>query len=1052
MFKRNKDVNKDYKETQILKKGGQIMNKNLFRKVVCLVLSLLMVMPVMPNNIYADTEQLNEISIIDGKTNVPTLDETLHKNTNSQKSDTVNLLEAVGGITTPSSINGELLEPSLLIESLTRDISVTKVWSGTGTKPQFVEIVLYENGVEATDREPLILSTSNNWTGSFKELPKYDVTSNVINYTIKETPVLNFISNITGDMESGYIVTNIDAPTGKLNIHFSEVFGVMNSITIKLIHDTGESFTATPTKDKWNSAPYGGYTLIITDNTGLEYELEAQYDQNGKTKYVDNNYFVTDPTAATIHFNYITLKPVAKAVVIKMDEDSNPLAGARFKVTLADGSIKYVTSDSYGYILNGEKIYKGTIITLQETVAPEGYIFDSTIYTINYPNYIDPPTVEKLRVEKNIINYPNIPSMSITKTATETTYDSVGDVIHYAITVANIGNTKLTGVSVIDELLSNELYSSGDINNNGELDINETWTYTGSYTITQDDLNKGEVYNIAVADSDQTDQISDDLTVTSVQNAELTLVKTAEPQTYAKVGDTINYSYSVINSGNVTLSGPFTVADDKVTVNTSTAPTTLEPGASFTVTATYTVKQADIDVGSVTNIAKATNGTVISNEDSVTVTVVKDASISIVKDGMFIDVKNVGFADVNEVINYTFTVTNTGNVTLYSIEVTDPLVKVIGSPIASLAPGETDSITFTASYVIKQADIDAGFVVNTATATALDPQEKPVSSSGSDTVLLTKGYVVIYNANGGSGTMIDINNPYDDGETVTVIANAFTRSGYRFVEWNTKADGSGTRYSGDEKLTFIMPDHDVTLYAQWSRRSDPPVIIIHDPDPPLADLEKFDHFAYVIGYPDGDVKPQNNITREEVAMIFYRLLTDESRNEWLSDANPFTDLENHEWSNRAISTLFNAGIIKGYPDGTFRPSDPITRAEFATIAAKFDKLELNSTSKFTDIFGHWAEKYITSSEIKGWIKGYPDLTFKPEQDITRAEAMTLINNVLERAVPEENIHPDAMFWPDMESNDWYYEAVMEATNSHNYIYEEDKDELWTGMKPNKVWP
>ena len=221
---------------------------------------------------------------------------------------------------------------------------------------------------------------------------------------------------------------------------------------------------------------------------------------------------------------------------------------------------------------------------------------------------------------------------------------------------------------------------------------------------------------------------------------------------------------------------------------------------------------------------------------------------------------------------------------------------------------------------------------------------------------------------------------------------------------------------------------------------------------PLAELEKDDHFAYVIGYPDGDVKPMNNITREEVAMIFYRLLTDESRNSLLSDSNTFTDLEGHGWSNRAISTLYNAGILSGYPDGTFRPSDPISRAEFATIAAKFDKLELNNTTRFTDILGHWAEKYVTSSEIKGWVTGYPNLTFRPEQDITRAEAMTLINNVLERAVPEENIHPDAIFWPDMSSDDWYYEAVMEATNSHDYIYEEDSDELWTGIKANKVWP
>jgi uncharacterized repeat protein (TIGR02543 family) len=316
-----------------------------------------------------------------------------------------------------------------------------------------------------------------------------------------------------------------------------------------------------------------------------------------------------------------------------------------------------------------------------------------------------------------------------------------------------------------------------------------------------------------------------------------------------------------------------------------------------------------------------------------------------------------------------------------------------------------------------------------------------------------KEYSVSYNANGGTGTMNDENSPYKYNSSVTILTNTFTRSNYRFTGWNTQADGKGTAYAAGAE--FTMPAHDVTLYAQWSRKSNPPdpPVIIEDPDPPLVELEKFDHFAYVIGYPEGDVRPLNNITREEVAMIFYRLLTDDSRNQLLSDVSPFTDMDQHHaWSNRAVSTLYNAGIIAGYPDGTFRPSDPITRAEFATIAAKFDKLELGSTSKFTDIFGHWAEKYITSSEVKGWIKGYPDMTFKPEKDITRAEAMTLINNVLERGVPEENIHPDSIFWPDNPNAEWYYEAVMEATNSHNYVYEDDGDELWTEIKPNKVWP
>ena len=317
---------------------------------------------------------------------------------------------------------------------------------------------------------------------------------------------------------------------------------------------------------------------------------------------------------------------------------------------------------------------------------------------------------------------------------------------------------------------------------------------------------------------------------------------------------------------------------------------------------------------------------------------------------------------------------------------------------------------------------------------------------------------------GGSGTRPAITiNLFADGKKVDEITLNSGKTTYTFTvpKYDLKAE---------KQITYTVTENSVSNYSTsisgytitniytggggGGGGKDPkPPVVIPDSEVPLAELEKFDHFAYVIGYPEGDVRPLNNITREEVAMIFYRLLTDDSRNQLLSDVNPFTDMDaNHLWSNRAVSTLYNAGILSGYPDGTFRPSEPITRAEFATIAAKFDELELGSASSFTDIFGHWAEKYITSSEIKGWIKGYPDMTFKPEQDITRAEAMTLINNVLERGVPEENIHPDAIFWPDNPSTEWYYEAVMEATNSHNYVYEDEVDELWTEIKPNKVWP
>ena len=144
--------------------------------------------------------------------------------------------------------------------------------------------------------------------------------------------------------------------------------------------------------------------------------------------------------------------------------------------------------------------------------------------------------------------------------------------------------------------------------------------------------------------------------------------------------------------------------------------------------------------------------------------------------------------------------------------------------------------------------------------------------------------------------------------------------------------------------------------------------IIANLEVPFAELEKSDHFAYIIGYPEGTVKSLEKITRQEAAMIFYRLLTDESRTGLLSDTNSFSDMDSQSWSNKAISTLFNGNIIKGYTDGTFRPEAPITRAEFATMAAKFDNLQSGNKSKFTDIFGHWAEEYITSWRLRDGLK------------------------------------------------------------------------------------
>ena len=217
--------------------------------------------------------------------------------------------------------------------------------------------------------------------------------------------------------------------------------------------------------------------------------------------------------------------------------------------------------------------------------------------------------------------------------------------------------------------------------------------------------------------------------------------------------------------------------------------------------------------------------------------------------------------------------------------------------------------------------------------------------------------------------------------------------------------------------------------------------------------DKKDHFAYVIGYPDGTVKPINTITREESAVIFYRLLTDESRKEYQAAIQPFYDVKSNRWSSKEIATLYNLKILDGYADGSFMPDKPITRAEFAVIAAKFDRLEISTENTFPDIECHWAKDYINSSVRKGWIKGYGDGTFRPDNNMIRCEVMMLINELLDRRVNLAGLQKDAKQWPDNTPDKWYYEIVLEATNTHDYERADKAKsmETWTKIKDDPIW-
>ena len=294
------------------------------------------------------------------------------------------------------------------------------------------------------------------------------------------------------------------------------------------------------------------------------------------------------------------------------------------------------------------------------------------------------------------------------------------------------------------------------------------------------------------------------------------------------------------------------------------------------------------------------------------------------------------------------------------------------------------------------------------------------------------------------------------GSYTVAPAQTTSQSRYTFIGW--RADGTGDIVTSLENL-----QQNVNLVGVWSYRSSgggsgggggrKPTVDIPDDVP--TGLNGDDHFAYIVGYPDGNVNPGGNITRAEVATIFFRLLTEDVRTANSTQSNSLSDVSRGQWFNHAISTLSSMGIVKGNPDGTFDPDAPITRAEFAAIAARFDDKNTNNTSNFSDIASHWAKDEIGVAANKGWINGYPDSTFPPDQYITRAEAMTLVNRVLNR-LPEksEDLLDDMIKWPDnADASVWYYLAVQEATNIHDYSDKSDADkyEKWTKIRDARDW-
>ena len=615
-------------------------------------------------------------------------------------------------------------------------------------------------------------------------------------------------------------------------------------------------------------------------------------------------------------------------------------------------------------------------------------------------------------------------------------------------------------------------------------------------TGTSPDPDEPEVPVDPGTDPEPTEEKKGHITITKVTTSET-------PEKGYALGDEITYEIKVTNDGNLTITD-ITVTDDltgdKWTIES------LAPGKSEEFEAKYTVTEEDIQVGKVVNVATATGTSPDPDPDKQEpeVTPGEDEQptentsghLTVTKKPTREAPKN-GYA-LGDEISYTITVINDGNQTVSNIKATDtvqgydPVDITAKLDKTDLAPGEVATATFT--HTVTEQDILAGSVVNVATATGTTPNpedpEKPGApsvepgkvevttedpnghltiekvttskpTSGSNYKVGDKVSYKITVTNDGNLTITDIEVKDDlTGDKWTIESLAPNESKDFTTTYTVKKDdaqagevknvatASGKSPDKDEPNVPVTPG-DQTVPIDDDDDEHPfhpphiPVIPEITPPEPSDDLNYADHVAYIIGFDDGNFYPNNNLTRAQTATMIYRLLTEDRQEEIYTTVNNFSDVDESKWYNDYVSSMVNGGYIVGYPDGTFGGDRPITRAEFVTILVRFFGLA-DVECVFSDVAeNHWAYEYIATATTYGWINGYEDGTFRPDRALSRAEAVTVINRMLNRGVDETSqLGDDVMIFPDVaDPRMWYYFEVIEASNFHEY----------TGHRPNETW-
>lgn len=665
-----------------------------------------------------------------------------------------------------------------------------------------------------------------------------------------------------------------------------------------------------------------------------------------------------------------------------------------------------------------------------DSITADTAVTESKTYTYTFNTTVN----SALTVEKTLVS------------GKETPYTSgkveVGDELTYTIKVTNTGNVSLSNIVVTDTFTGSAAptTTTADVTwnldpasnsykatwNVGELAAGANVTLTYTYTVRAADQGK-TITNTAVAASDgTTGSDTNEVTVynpdmavtkavTKVNNTEVAASKTVVVQK----DDVLTYTITVQNTGDqdltnvivtdtkwsngtkITVSGvndPVTLTDNSYTISS------LTEKAIVTITYTYTVTEADVKAEKVTNNVSVKSNETPDGESGGTMTKVVGNYTIIASSGANGSIDPVGSVKVAAGANQTFTITADAGYHISDVTVDGKSVGAVSS--------------YTFEDVMTNHTIRATFAKNST----------PTS------------YTLYYHPNFGGYKPF-----YQSSSTRSVTVKEYEnvgrlpeRDGYVFVSWNTEPDGSGERYMPGD--TFRIDGSSDNLYAQWQKDKTGP-----DDSGVSNWLETDEHRAYLTGYPDSTFRADRNMTRAEVAQMFYALLLDKN----VTITKSFSDVPDDAWYATAVKTLASLGMMDGYPDGTFRPDEPITRAEFATVGLAFAYDPLDASCSYYDVGANaWYHTYVAQATTYGWIGGYPDNTFRPGNNITRVEVCVIVNNMLGRDADERYIdrHEDELVhFVDLSDSYWGYYTIMESTNTHEYTGS-FTNEKWTDVK------